>query len=293
MIFRFGASKSFQRLMLLFCLSLVCGNLTTAESANPTELKLLVYNTHGLPAVFSKDDPVRRFPEIGKQMRRYQLALLQEDFAHHEALLDTLAASSVAVRGNESRFSLCPFCSGSGLTMISNLEQEWQLEIQAEAFDTCAGWLRGLNDCFATKGFQLARIETPSSKHFYVVNTHLDAGRNSSDRQARATQLQQIATKMKQEASEEALIIVGDLNLRWNDPEDRALLEAFKKDLGLTDSIKGVQAEGGWPILDYVLYRNGRTTTLEVLEAGEDTAFQNEKEPLSDHPALFMKLLIY
>ena len=171
--------------MLLFCLSLVCGNLTTAESENPTELKLLVYNTHGLPAVFSKDDPVRRFPEIGKQMRRYQLALLQEDFAHHEALLDTLAASSVAVRGNESRFSLCPFCSGSGLTMISNLEQEWQLEIQAEAFDTCAGWLRGLNDCFATKGFQLSRMETPSGKRFFVVNTHLDAGRTTSDRQAR------------------------------------------------------------------------------------------------------------
>ena len=151
----------------------------------------------------------------------------------------------------------------------------------------------GLNDCFATKGFQLARIETPLGKHFNVVNTHLDAGRNSSDRQARATQLQQIAAKMKLEASEEALIIVGDLNLRWNDPEDRALLEAFKKDLGLTDSIKGVQAEGGWPILDYVLYRNGRVTTFEVLEAGEDTLFQNKKGALSDHPALFMKLLIY
>ena len=177
--------------------------------------------------------------------------------------------------------------------MISNLEKEWQIEIQSEAFNTCSGWLGGLNDCFATKGFQLARIETPLGKHFYVVNTHLDAGRNSSDRQARATQLQQIAAKMKQEASEEALIVVGDLNLRWNDPEDRALLEAFKKDLGLTDSIKGVQAEGGWSILDYVLYRNGKATTFEVLEAGEDTVFQNEEGTLSDHPALFMKLLIY
>ena len=104
---------------------------------------------------------------------------------------------------------------------------------------------------------------------------------------------QQIAAKMRKDASEEALIVVGDLNLRWNDPEDRALLEAFKKDLGLTDSIKGVQAEGGWPILDYVLYRNGRETTFEVLEVGEDTVFQNEEGPLSDHPALFMKLLIY
>lgn len=293
MISRFGASKSLQRLILLFCLSLVSGNLASAESANPTELKLLVYNTHGLPAVFLKDDPVRRFPEIGKQMRRYQLALLQEDFAHHEALLDSLTESSVAVRGNESRFSLCPFCSGSGLTMISNLEQEWQLEIQAEAFDTCSGWLRGLNDCFATKGFQLSRMETPSGKLFFVVNTHLDAGRNTSDRQARATQLKQIIAKVLKEAAGEALIVAGDLNLDWEDPEDRALLETFRKELGLINSGQEVQVDKGWPILDYIFYRNGTATTLEVVETGEDKAFQNDVGPLSDHPALFMRLLIY
>ena len=274
-------------LAIFFYLSLISTNLSSEE------IKILAYNTHGLPAVLAGDDPKERFPLIGEKTKSYQLSLLQEDFAHHELLLKNLNEGSIALRGNTNNKSFCPFCSGSGLTMISNLEKEWQIEIQSEAFNTCSGWLGGLNDCFATKGFQLARIETPLGKHFYVVNTHLDAGRNSSDRQARATQLQQIAAKMKQEASEEALIIVGDLNLRWNDPEDRALLEAFKKNLGLTDSIKGVQAEGGWPILDYVLYRNGRTTTLEVLEAGEDIAFQNEKEPLSDHPALFMKLLIY
>ena len=290
---RFGTSKSLQRLILLFSLSLVCGNLTSAESAKPTELKLLVYNTHGLPAVFLRDDPVRRFPKIGKQIRRYQLALLQEDFAHHEALLDSLTESSVAVRGNKSRFSLCPFCSGSGLTMISNLEQEWQLEIQAEAFDTCAGWLRGLNDCFATKGFQLSRMETPSGKLFFVVNTHLDAGRNTSDRQARATQLKQIIAKVLKEAAGEALIVAGDLNLDWEDPEDRALLETFRKELGLINSGQEVQVDKGWPILDYIFYRNGTATTLEVVETGEDKAFQNEVGPLSDHPALFMRLLIY
>ena len=293
MISRFGTSKSLQRLILLFCLSLVCGNLTSAKPANPIELKLLVYNTHGLPAVFSKDDPVRRFPEIGKQIRHYQLALLQEDFAHHEALLDSLTESSVALRGNESRFSLCPFCSGSGLTMISNLEQEWQLEIQAEAFDTCSGWLRGLNDCFATKGFQLSRMETPSGKLFFVVNTHLDAGRNTSDRQARATQLKQIIAKVLKEAAGEALIVAGDLNLDWEDPEDRALLEAFRKELGLINSGQEVQVDKGWPILDYIFYRNGTATTLEVVETGEDKAFQNDVGPLSDHPALFMRLLIY
>ena len=224
--FRLGLCVS-----VLFYLCFISNNLSSEE------IKILVYNTHGLPSAFAGDEPEERFPLIGEKTKGYQLSLLQEDFAHHELLLKNLNKGSVALRGNTNNKSFCPFCSGSGLTIISNLKKEWQIEIKSEAFRICSGWLGGLNDCFASKGFQLARIKTPSGKHFYVVNTHLDAGRNSSDRQARATQLQQIADKMKLEASEEALIVVGDLNLRWNDPEDRALLEAFKKDLGLTDSI--------------------------------------------------------
>ena len=268
--------------------------LCSASIVLPSEeIKILVYNTHGLPTFFAGDDPEERIPLIGEQTKRYQFSLLQEDFAHHELLLNSLKQESSAVRGNESRFSLCPFCSGSGLTMISNLEQDWQLEIQAEAFDTCAGWLRGLNDCFATKGFQLSLMETPSGKRFFVVNTHLDAGRNTSDRQARATQLKQILAKVRKETAGEALIVAGDFNLDWEDPQDRTLLEAFRKDLQLINSVKEIQADRGWPILDYIFYRNGTTTTLEVLETGEDKAFQNDVGPLSDHPALFIRLLIY
>ena len=120
----------------------------------------------------------------------------------------------------------------------------------------------------------------------------MDAGREPSDRKARAEQLEQIIAKLKQETKGEALIVAGDLNLRWDDPEDRILLEAFKKELGLLDPIKGVQKNSGWQILDYILYRNGKETTFKVLEAGEDINFENEKGPLSDHPALFMRFLI-
>ena len=256
------------------------------------EIKILVYNTHGLPSAFAGDEPEERFPLIGEKTKGYQLSLLQEDFAHHELLLKNLNKESIAIRGNGNNKSLCPFCSGSGLTMISNFEREWQLEVNSEAFNSCSGWLGGLNDCFASKGFQLARIETPSEKYVFILNTHLDAGRSTSDRKARAEQLNQILTKVKQVTSEEALIVAGDLNLRWNDPQDSHLLEAFKEDLGLIDSFEGVKFEKTRPVLDYILYRNGTTTTLEVLEVGEDPDFQYDNEPLSDHPALFIRLLI-
>ena len=273
-------------LLVLFYLCFISTNLSSEE------IKILVYNTHGLPSAFAGDEPEERFPLIGKKAKGYQLSLLQEDFAHHELLLKSLNKESVALRGNDNNKSLCPFCSGSGLTMISNLEKEWQLEINSEAFNSCSGWLGGLNDCFASKGFQLARIQTPSGKYMFILNTHLDAGRSTSDRKVRAEQLNQILTKVKQVTAGEALIVAGDLNLRWNDPKDRALLENFMTDLSLKDSIKGTQSERGWAILDYILYRNGQTTSLEVIEVGEDLGFKYENGQLSDHPALFIRMLI-
>jgi len=271
---------------VLLYLCFVSTNLSSEE------IKILVYNTHGLPSAFAGDNPEERFPLIGEKTKNYQLSLLQEDFAHHELLLKNLNQESVVVRGNVNSKSLCPFCSGSGLTIISNLKKDWQLEINSEAFNSCSGWLGGLNDCLASKGFQLARMQTPSGKYVFILNTHLDAGRSTSDRKVRAEQLNHILVKLKQVISDEALIVAGDLNLRWNDSEDRVLLENFISDLSLTDSLREIQSAGGWPILDYILYRNGQTTSLQVLEVGEDPDFQYENGPLSDHPALFIKLLI-
>ena len=271
---------------VLLYLCFVSTNLSSEE------IKILVYNTHGLPSAFAGDDPEGRFPLIGERTKGYQLSLLQEDFAHHDLLLESINKESVVVRGNANNKLLCPFCSGSGLTIISNLEKEWQLEVNSEAFNACSGWLGGLNDCFASKGFQLALIQTPSEKSVFILNTHLDAGRSTSDRKVRVEQLNQILSKIEKVTNGEALIIAGDLNLRWKDPQDSLLLEAFKEDLGLIDSFEGVKSDENRPALDYILYRNGTDTILEVLEVGEDSDFQYNNKPLSDHPALFIRLLI-
>ena len=55
----------------------------------------------------------------------------------------------------------CPFCTGSGLTSIFNLPDDWKVEVKNEAYKTCSGWLRGANDCFAYKGFQVIKISPP------------------------------------------------------------------------------------------------------------------------------------
>ena len=266
-------------------------NLSSLEKQSDT-LRILVYNTHGLPELFVSDNPKMRFPVIGKKTQDFSISLLQEDYSHHEELLSGLAKESLAIRGGLGGRLICPFCTGSGLTSVFNLPKNWSVEVENETYDTCSGWLRGANDCFAYKGFQIIKITLPNSKRFFIVNTHMDAGRRDSDRAARKRQLEQIISTIKQRTATEALIVAGDLNLDSKNPEDVKLLEHFKEELRLTDSFTGHNISKNWTILDYILYKQGEELEFKIISVGEDESFVTEEGPLSDHPALIIEVAI-
>jgi len=266
-------------------------NLFSSEKQSDT-LRILVYNTHGLPEIFISDNPKKRFPVIGKKTQDFSISLLQEDYSHHEELLSGLAEESLAIRGGLGGRLICPFCTGSGLTSVFNLPKNWSVEVENETYDTCSGWLRGANDCFAYKGFQIIKITLPSNKRFFIVNTHMDAGRRDSDRAARKRQLEHIISTIKQRTTNEALIVAGDLNLNSKNPEDVKLLENFKENLRLTDSFTGHKISKKWTILDYILYKQGEELEFKIISVGEDESFVTEEGPLSDHPALIIEVVI-
>ena len=266
-------------------------NLFSSEKQSNT-LRILVYNTHGLPEIFISDNPKKRFPIIGKKTQDFSISLLQEDYSHHEELSSGLAKESLAIRGGLGGRLICPFCTGSGLTSVFNLPKNWAVEVENESYDTCSGWLRGANDCFAYKGFQIIKITLPNSKRFFIVNTHMDAGRRDSDRAARKRQLEQIISTIKQRTTNEALIVAGDLNLNSKNPEDVKLLEHFKEELRLTDSFTGHNISKKWTILDYILYKQGEELEFKIISVGEDESFVTDEGTLSDHPALILELEI-
>ena len=277
--------------IILLNLLIVSINLSSQEFHKET-LKMLVYNTHGLPEIFISDNPKKRFPIIGEKTQDFNISLLQEDYAHHEELSSGFAQKSIAIRGPMGGTLSCPFCTGSGLTSIFNLPKDWNIEVESEAYETCSGWLRGANDCFAYKGFQIIKITTPNQKKFFIVNTHMDAGRRDSDRSSRKIQLDHIVSAIEQREINEALIVAGDLNLNSKDPKDVLLLEEFKKKLNLNDSFEGYEISKKWSILDYILYRQGSEVEFKLVSVGEDESFVTEEGPLSDHPALFLELSI-
>lgn len=277
--------------IILLNLLIVSINLSSQEFHKET-LKMLVYNTHGLPEIFISDNPKKRFPIIGEKTQDFNISLLQEDYAHHEELSSGFAQKSIAIRGPMGGTLSCPFCTGSGLTSIFNLPKDWNIEVESEAYETCSGWLRGANDCFAYKGFQIIKITTPNQKKFFIVNTHMDAGRRDSDRSSRKIQLDHIVSAIEQREIDEALIVAGDLNLNSKDPKDVLLLEEFKEKLKLNDSFEGYEISKKWSILDYILYRQGSEVEFKLVSVGEDESFVTEEGPLSDHPALFLELSI-
>lgn len=277
--------------IILLNLLIVSINLSSQEFHKET-LKMLVYNTHGLPEIFISDNPKKRFPIIGKKTQDFNISLLQEDYAHHEELSSGFAQKSIAIRGPMGGTLSCPFCTGSGLTSIFNLPKDWNIEVESEAYETCSGWLRGANDCFAYKGFQIIKITTPNQKKFFIVNTHMDAGRRDSDRSSRKIQLDHIVSAIERREIDEALIVAGDLNLNSKDPKDVLLLEEFKEKLKLNDSFEGYEISKKWSILDYILYRQGSEVEFKLVSVGEDESFVTVEGPLSDHPALFLELSI-
>ena len=263
-----------------------------ADNDKSTEIKILVYNTHGLPGIFLRDNPEIRFPLIGDKTKEYELSLLQEDYAHHKKLISVIKSDSKVFRGRLGNKFLCPICTGSGLTSIANLPQDWQIEVVNENFKTCSGWISGWNDCFAKKGFQILKITPPLRESLFLVNTHLDAGSRESDRKARKNQLNQIISTLNETIKGEALILAGDLNLNSKNLEDLKLLENLKERLNLTDAFVDVDIEKKWQILDYVLFNKGKNNIIGMTKAGEDTSLISKEGPLSDHPALFFHITI-
>jgi endonuclease/exonuclease/phosphatase family metal-dependent hydrolase len=264
-----------------------------AEPAG-VEFSVLSYNTHGLPGWIAGDAPGRRFPRIAALVRQYDVALLQEDFYHHPTLRGA-TSGLVIERGNPSRFrgsALCLIaCQGSGLSFVTRLPRGWLAELASRAYRTCSGWLRGANDCFASKGFQHAQVLIGGEFEVHFVNTHLDAGGSRADREARRAQLETLREHLERTAAGAALVLGGDLNLDAGNAKDVALRDAFVAALGLVDTGAAARAGTPWRRLDYLYQRSGSAVLLEALEAGEAPAFVTGKgEPLSDHPAIFARL---
>jgi endonuclease/exonuclease/phosphatase family metal-dependent hydrolase len=254
-----------------------------AAHGESVSLSVLTYNTHGLPGWLAGDDPPARYPLLLEKAARFDVVLLQEDFAH-QPIVDAEKHHPLLVRGNGA-WRDWPLFQGAGLTLLAHLAALASPVLAP--YELCHGWLSAANDCLGHKGFLMQRLRLAGGAAIDVWNTHLDAGSGAGDQAARAAQLERLAEAIARHSHGRAVIAGGDFNLDWDEPHERALLERFLARAGL--AIAALAPAGAWRSrLDYLLYRPAPGAALAVRESGMAHDFVAPGgAPLSDHPAIF------
>lgn len=259
------------------------GTALLASTRAPVEVSFLSYNTHGLPAWIARDNPEVRFPILLAKAERFDVVLLQEDFAYQK-IVDERHHQAALVRGN-GPWGEWPGLAGAGLTLLTNLETLGP-PVRAP-YESCHGWLTAANDCFGNKGFLMQRVALSNGAEIDVWNTHLEADVGDLDSAVRGEQLERLAGAIESHSAGRPVVVGGDFNLHWDDARDRALLERWIARVGLT--LGAMTPAGSWDKrIDYLFFRNGPQATLTRRDGGLLCDFIGPLgEPLSDHPAIF------
>ncbi|MEO8325066.1 MAG: hypothetical protein ABI618_04400 [Nitrospirota bacterium] len=240
-------------------------------------LQVLVFNIHDRllsDSFFSSEAHTEEEVAcIGDLASRFDLVLFQEAFVRPAQL----AHYTKHAWANHPLFSeggggdwwplraMCNICLSPGLLMLAREQPE---SVHSEPYEAFAGWNTDMNkaDDFFSKGFQLVQFPT-----FWVLNSHMDAGRGEASIEARALQFRQISAGIRRFVSPDAPLLVGmDANLRPDqEKRDAEILEEFLK----TNALTLVQQSGP----DLIAVRGIRTDHPQSLPL---------KGILSDHNAL-------
>jgi hypothetical protein len=301
-----------QQIAISICMvitALITADATAQAQASDSDsgeiIEVLSYNVHGLSAMIAKDDPRDRTPSIGWLSRPYDIILYQEDFEYHHELTEQLDHHSEFV-GNgaavgDARRVIVKIISWPFTLLIPNFSPPYGAGVStfvsndfkvsdsnADHYRYCHGWFGANGDCWAAKGYLRVSVETDSGARIDVYNTHLEAGPTDESTEVRGKQLESLAKAIKKTSGNHAVIVAGDFNLGYIRPGDRKVLKQFRKELGLSDSGAGPETPF-WKERDFILYRSGADTQLEVKQAGEAIKFISSGRALSDHPAIFAR----
>jgi len=239
------------------------------------EFSLLTYNVAGLPEFISKSNPEEFIPQISPLLNGYDLVLVQEDFAYHPELSGAAEhpyqtpplfdePDQVPMGDGLNRFSVFP------LGPLHRLQ-----------WPGCNGDFDCASDCLATKGFSFARVELHPGVTVDVYNLHGEAGGCPADVPIRLVGYRRLVEYIRTYSAGRPVLVGGDFNLRWTDPEDVEPLQMLV-DAGLTEACEALDC--GDEHIDKVFFRSGEGLQLEPLTWAVPPQFVDPSgEDLSDH----------
>lgn len=217
-------------------------------------ITLLVWNVHGIPAMFGGSEP----SEIGQRVEQVEFDVFFGQEAWTPCMVSALDDATDAESFSKSQWT-------AGLYIASDIPKTDYDEYRF-GYTTFSRW-----DFLALKGYQTFL----GPKNTMFVNTHFDAGADKASQQVRYYQMGQMLIDL--DRHDGPFVIAGDLNLKRNNPDremDQLTLNTLIDHLNLKIAIKRK--------LDYVL------VSEEITVVEKATLFYEE----SDHRPLLVKLEI-
>ncbi|WP_164122179.1 MULTISPECIES: endonuclease/exonuclease/phosphatase family protein [Sphingobacterium] len=219
------------------------------------ELRVLTYNTAGLPQHISSASTPRRtsIALIGKYLNSYDIVNLQEDFNYNKSLYSTTEHRYKTLHKGRVLF-------GDGLSTLSRFPI---VEYRRIPWTSWNG-----SDCLTPKGFSYSQIQLSKKITIDVYNLHANAHDNVRSAQVRRKNLDQLARYIHDHSSERPLLVMGDFNAHYAHGLDN-----------LFDFLK-------------IMFRNSTHFKFEpTLYAIDRTIFKDDTSlPLSDHLAVIVNL---
>ncbi len=267
-------------LALLACLGSPVAQAEENATPRHGRVRLLTYNVAGLPEGMSLSHPVANLPVIGKLLNRYDLAVVQEDFAYPELLRKNVKLpfrSPGFTRGEALHF-------GDGLSQFGRLPFS---ETRRRPWRACNGIVDAYFDCLTPKGLAMIRVELAPGVFVDVYDVHLDAGASAGDVNARSGQLAQLVAAIQEMSGERAALVGGDFNLT---EAERSSFYALGASVGLVDVCARLRCAEPWR-LDRWLFRSSPALRLQARSWRVDRSFHDVgTRPLSDHLAVAVEL---
>ncbi|MFA6448072.1 MAG: endonuclease/exonuclease/phosphatase family protein [bacterium] len=264
----------FKRILPLFVIAVssiaffVFAEGKDAVKPRPVIVRAVTYNICGLPdAIIRERDLPRakdRFPEIGMQLRKYDIAALQEVFVPERTLIEKKLFMRFIARGTDSGIIGAP---GSGIYIFSR----WKMpKFMFERWTDITDY-----DAMSHKGFVAATVEIERGPVIDVYSLHAQAGHQKY----RMKNYEQLFAAMKQYSlgSGRPILVLGDFNCEMREPECKWIVA----NAGLTH----VSANPAPDQIDHIFYnQNGSDWNISVISSQFvfDKPLLNGKM-LSDH----------
>ena len=122
-----------------------------------------------------------------------------------------------------------------------------------------------------------------------IYNMHMEAGGCPEDLEIRLQATMDMVAAIMQRSADHAVVVAGDYNLRYTDPEDLEPLDNIVQGASLRDVCDELDCQDH--DIDHFMVRDGPRLRLEPVRWWEDDQFVDAAgEPLSDHPAIAVEL---